>query len=173
MPSPITRSPLKVVMKERGTQMMATDPGGAIVLEGVRALIAGPGMAAAVQTTAAGQWTIGRSVGGSAPVFDEAGVPVAEIRTTGRGHHTIATGDGTEIDVGNDRFKPWFGVRFAGFGRARAPIVRQSRSFKLWLSDEFLARPDHEMLIAVFAYVARAKIAGQIARSAQSSATPY
>jgi hypothetical protein len=36
MPSPITRSPLKVVMKERGTQMTATDPGGAIVLEGAR-----------------------------------------------------------------------------------------------------------------------------------------
>jgi hypothetical protein len=172
MPSPITRSPLKVMLREHATQMTATDPGGAIVLEGVRALIAAPGTAAAVQTTAAGQWTIGRSVGGNAPVFDAAGVPVAEIRTTRRGHHTIATGDGTEIDVGNERFKPWFGVRFAAFGRARAPIVRQSRSFKLWLSDEFLARPDHEMLVAVFAYVARSKIAGQIARAAQSSPTP-
>jgi hypothetical protein len=170
---PITRSPLKVVMADHGMRMTAIDSDGTVVLEGVRGTRGDPNAPALVQATAGGQWTIARSVSGSAPVYDAAGVPVAEIRRGGFARTTIVTGDGTEIVVGNERLKPWFGAKFAGFGSARAPfLIRQKRSFKLKLSDELLARPDCEMLVAVFAFVARAKISSQIASAATSNATP-
>ena len=36
MPSPITRSPLKVSVTEFGTHMSATDPDGNVVVDGAR-----------------------------------------------------------------------------------------------------------------------------------------
>jgi hypothetical protein len=98
MPDQLASSPLKVVVSNRGSIMTATDPAGNVVLDGVRGKRAKP--LAAVQTTAANTWTIEHRAKGSAPVYDAAGVAVAEIRRTGTFRNdVIVAGDGSEIEV--------------------------------------------------------------------------
>lgn len=169
MPIPISSSPLKVAVSEKGTVMTATDADGQVVLEGVRGARAEP--ASAVQATAGGAWTISkRNDDRVAQVQDAAGVVVAEIRGGGWRGLVIVTGDGTEIPAKEARFKPWHGASFGSLASARAPWVMPQRSFKLSLNDELLARPDCEMLVAVFAHVARQEIVASINSNATSGA---
>jgi hypothetical protein len=166
MPSLIASSPLKVAVTEKGAVITATDHSGAVVVEGLRGKRAAP--ASAVLTTAAQTWTISANVDHVRQVQDAAGVVVAEIRGGGWRHDTIVTGDGSEIPSKSRGAKPGYGASFGSLASARAPWLTPKRPFKLTLSDELLARPDCEMLVAVFAHVAHQKIVSAI-RSAQTS----
>lgn len=153
MPDQLASSPLKVVVSKRGSIMTATDPAGNVVLDGVRGKRAKP--LAAVQTTAANRWTIEHRSKGSAPVYDSAGVAVAEIRRIGMFRNdVIVTGDGSEIEVA----KRTRSISFGSLATAKPALLRSGSTFELAVSDELLARPDREMLIAVFTHVARQKI---------------
>jgi hypothetical protein len=170
VPSPITRSPLSVKISQDGTAVTVTDPDGNAVLESNRPH--GDNTAPpAVQTTASGTWTIGwRHEGGNTPVFDAAGVPVAEIRGSPFGELSIVTGDGTEIRAAPGPFLTRYGVKFGSLAEASATYLLQRRDgFKLKLSDELLARRDCEMLVGVFVHLARASIDRQRAAARQNS----
>jgi hypothetical protein len=169
MPSPIASSPLKVAVTEKETILSATDPGGQVVVEGVRGKAAEP--VGAVLRTASSTWTISHREGGVRQVTDPAGVVVAEIRGNGWTHDTIHTGDGSEIPCKGRGVKIGYGASFGSLAGARAPFILPKRPFTLTLSDELLARADHEMLVAVFAHIARAKIISAI-RSAAAANTP-
>jgi hypothetical protein len=95
-------------------------------------------------------------------VLDAAGVPVAEVRSDPWLRRTIVTGDGTEIPVRSGPFLTRYGVKFGNFAEASATyLLQRGEGFKLKLSDELLARPDHEMLVAVFVHFGRVEIRQQ------------
>lgn len=168
-PNPITSSPLKVATTEKGTVMTATDPSGQVVLDGLRGDPVAP--AGAVLTTAGSVWTVAAKHGDVRQVLDPAGVVVAEIRRAGWTHDVIVTGDGTEIPAKGRGARIGYGAIFGPLAHARAPFIGPARPFTLTLSPELLARPDHEMLVAVFAHIARGKIIAAI-RSKASTVTP-
>ena len=169
MPIAITSTPLTVAVTKKGTAITVTDADGQVVMDGVRGKAAEP--ATAVLTTASSTWTITEKQDGVRQVLDPAGLVVAEIRGNGWTHDTIYAGDGSEIPSKGHRSLVGYGASFGSLAAAKAPMVMPKRPFKLILSEGLLARPDHEMLVAVFAHIARQKIISSV-RSAASSSVP-
>jgi hypothetical protein len=153
---------LKVTSEDKGRLLIGRAPNGDTVVE-----IRRDNGAAALQTKNAA-WRMEKAEGGSV-VLDAAGATVARVRRRMVSGREIELAGGEQIRMSTMRLGIGHGCRFGDLADAKAPFLMPQRYFTLKLSDELLARPDRELLIAVFTSIADTAISTAIQTSAQGT----
>jgi hypothetical protein len=113
-------------------------------------------------------WQVRKADGGWAVMTPESAQAALIRRHMLKGREVVLP-DGETIRRGA-RVGVGYGCRFGDLASAKAPFLRPDRYFTLELSDALLARPDRELLIGVFTYLANSHIQAAIAAAASSPA---
>ena len=144
---------IKVTSEEKGRLLVGRAPNGETIVEVRR------GEDGTTLHTKNGSWGYRNGT-----VTDAAGQTVAVVHRKLGGRHIELLG-GERIKVSTLRLGG-HGCRFGALADAKAPFFMPGRYITIELSDELLARPDRELLIATFTSVAAGIISTAIAIAA-------
>jgi hypothetical protein len=153
--APLVRSPLR--LRWRDERFVAEDVDGQLILDGVAGSASGSELI--TLETVAGRWRVLRAAADrSHDVLDADGKSVARLERRGIGRTEIVLPNERRIPVSASAFSLANCARIGDLVTVRAPYLFPRRYLTLRFDDRFLAHRSRELVLALGAHTAWARI---------------